>query len=251
MTFNILFSNIGYAKGIDGSLAQHARHFHRHLYCPIPVQQQVLMQIKGLMKQENPDLCCFVEIEHDEVRPQRFSQLGSLIGEEYPFYDVADKYGPNSWLSRMPWHRGRCNAFLARREMPFERRYFSMGSKRLIYELSGPDNIAIFFAHFSLQRAVRAEQFSELRRLVERSNREVIVLADFNIMGGFAELDPLMRDNKLSVLSREDEPTFTFYKYRRPLDLCIASQSLVPRLGLKVVPQPFSDHAALLVTLDA
>ena len=248
MDYKILFSNIGYAKGIDGSLAQHLRHLHRHVHCPIPVQQQVMMQIKSVMNAEQPDLCCFVEIEH-HGDGKRYSQLQALVDEDYPFFDVADKYGVNSWLSHVPWHRGRCNAFLSRHQVAFERRYFSLGSKRLIYEVQGPDNTVIFFAHFSLQKAVRAEQFRELRRLIARTEREVIVLADFNIMYGFGELAPLLRDSGLHVLSREDEPTFTFYRMQRVLDLCICADTLKDRLSLKVIPQPYSDHAALLVTL--
>lgn len=249
MSYKILFSNIGYAKGIDGSLVQHMRHLHRHVHCPIPVQKQVMMQIQSIMKQEQPDLCCFVEIEHHD-QGRKYSQVQALADDDYPFFDVADKYGVNSWLSRVPWHRGRCNAFLSRHELAFERRYFSLGSKRLIYEVEGPENTSIFFAHFSLQKSVRAEQFREMRRLIARSGREAIVLADFNIMGGFGELTPLLRDSNLHVLSREDEPTFTFSRMRRVLDLCICSESLRDRLSLTIIPQPYSDHAALLVNFS-
>lgn len=250
MSFKVLFSNIGYAKGIDGSLKQHLRHVNRHLYCPIPVQQQVLMQIKSLMHEEKPDLCCFVEIEHDDSDPTRFSQLQNLVCDQYPHFDASDKYGVNSWLSRMPLHRGRCNAFLSRTVLPFERRYFSLGSKRLIYEVMHPDkDVIVYFAHFSLQRQVRAEQFREMRRLVSRNDKPAIILADFNIMGGFAELEPLLRDNDLHLVSREDEPTFLFHRYRRTLDLCICSESLLDRVSLKIIPQPYSDHAALLLHL--
>ena len=251
MTFKVLFSNIGYAKGIDGSLGQHLRHFHRHVHCPLPVQQQVLMQIKSVIAEENPDLCCFVEIEHDDARPERFSQLMGLAGGAYPHFDATDKYGINSWLSRMPWHRGRCNAFLARQLLPFERHYFSFGSKRLIYEINHPEkDLTVYFAHFSLQRAVRAEQFKEMRRLLARREKPAVIMADFNIMSGFAELGPLLQGNDLRVISREDEPTFMFHTWRRTLDLCICSESLVERASLKIIPQPYSDHAALLLQID-
>lgn len=249
MSYKILFSNIGYAKGIDGSLAQHMRHLHHHVHCPLSVQQRVMMQIKAIINAESPDICCFVEIEH-HASNKRYSQIESLVDDEYPFYDVADKYGVNSWLSHVPWHRGRCNAFLAKQRLRFAHRYFSLGSKRLIYEVEGPENTVIFFAHFSLQKAVRAEQFRELRRLIARTERKVIVLADFNIMGGFGELEPLLRNSNLHVMSREDEPTFIFHRMQRVLDLCICSESLKDRLSLKVIPQPFSDHAALVVAFE-
>lgn len=250
MAYRILFSNIGYAKGIDGSLKQHIRHLHRHIHCPVPVQQQALMQLKTILDDHQPDLCCFVEVEHDLRDMARFSHLREFIDGEYPHHDVADKYGPNNWLSNMPWHKGRCNAFLSRDPVTFERRYFSFGSKRLIYEIDGPGGTAIFFAHFSLQRKVRAEQFREMRRLIARKGRPAIVLADFNIMGGFQELAPLVEENDLRVISREDEPTFLFYKYKMTLDLCIASESLQDRISVRIIPQSFSDHDALLVDID-
>lgn len=251
MTFKVLFSNIGYAKGIDGTLAQHLRYMNRHIHCPIPVQQQVMMQIKSIISESSPDVCCFVEIEHDENSPHKFSQLRALVGEEYPHYDVADKYGINSWLSRMPWHRGRCNAFVSRQELPFQRHYFTFGSKRLIYEVAHPDkNLAVYFAHFSLQRQVRSEQFREMRRLLARQEKPSIIMADFNIMGGFAELHPLLHENNLTVLNREDEPTFMFHTWQKTLDLCICSRELAERAQLKIIPQPYSDHAALLLQID-
>ena len=58
MSYKIFFSNIGYAKGIDGSLRQHISMAGRHFYCSLPVQEQVLAQVKALIDAEQPDLCC-------------------------------------------------------------------------------------------------------------------------------------------------------------------------------------------------
>lgn len=250
MARKIFFSNIGYARGIDGTLWQHIAGAHRHLYCTIPAQQQVLMQLKSIIDKEQPDICCLVEIDSGSIHSGYYNQIEYLKDDHYAHYDIADKYGDNSLLGEMPLFRGKCNAFLSKQETPFQRLYFKHGSKRLIYSMELPDNIRLFFAHFSLQRAVRAKQFDELRNIVKTHGGESIVLADFNIMQGFSELDPLVQGTDLRILNTEDAYTFTFHKMKKVLDLCLCSESLIPKIRLNVIPQPFSDHAALLVELS-
>ncbi len=248
MVYKILFSNIGYAKGIDGSLRHHLGLFGRHFYCARPVQEQVLGQIRAVIDAETPDLCCFVEIDRGGFHAARFNQVDALMTDgKYKFHDIACKYGNENWISRMPLHEGKSNAFLALRETPFERMYFTHGSKRLIYRLAVAGDIFIFFAHFSLQKKIRARQFAEMRRLIEQTPGRVIVLADFNVMNGFGELEPFLADSGLVLLNREGEHTFTFHNLNLALDLCICSESLVNNMDLKIISQPFSDHAALLV----
>ena len=106
----------------------------------------------------------------------------------------------------------------------------------------------LFFAHFSLNRKVRLKQFDELKKNLS-NNQKTIVLGDFNIMHGFSELDPLLLDTDLQLINRCNEPTFRFHRTNHVLDLCLCSKALVGKLSLKVIPQPFSDHAALLIEL--
>ena len=249
MSYKILFSNLGYAKGIDGSLRQHARLIGRHFYCALPVQEQILSQVKAIIDKEKPDLCCFVEIDSGSMHSARFNQIEALMDTEYCFHDIADKYGKESRLGRMLFHKGKSNAFLSKRDIAFERLYFRHGTKRLIYQLGAVDGVTILFAHFSLSRKVRIKQFEEVRQLVKNIAGEVVILADFNIMGGFRELAPLLEGGDLCVLNKEDAHTFTFHKHRLVLDLCICSKGLADKLKLQIIPQPFSDHAALLVEI--
>ncbi|HYD18678.1 MAG TPA: endonuclease/exonuclease/phosphatase family protein [Patescibacteria group bacterium] len=247
MSFKILFSNIGYARGIDGTLWQHVGRFNRHFYCPVPLQQEVLMQVKGIVKNARPDICCFVEIDQGSMHSARFNQLTFLMDDDYRFFDIADKYGPGNWLAKLPLHTGKSSAFMSRTELPFDKHYFSKGSKRLIHKVAIPGGVTLFFTHFSLQRKVRLHQFQELRKLVEQQDGPVIVLADFNIMHGFKELQPLLENSDLIVLNDEHNPTFRLHRTEKALDLCICSKSLREKLDLKIIQQPFSDHAALLV----
>ncbi|MEJ0062257.1 MAG: endonuclease/exonuclease/phosphatase family protein [Alphaproteobacteria bacterium] len=243
----ILFSNIGYAKGIGGTLLEHLTRLDRHIYTAPIVQKHALAQLKTIIDGENPDLCCFVEIDKGSFHSGYFNQIAPLMDEDYRFHDIADKYGASSLLGRMPLHAGKCNAFLAKTSFPYERLYFTHGNKRLIYRIALPGDITLFFAHFSLQRKVREKQFREINRLLKETAGEIIIMADFNILNGFSELSPLLGGTDLHVLNLETEHTFTFHRSKLVLDLCLCSASLARRATLKVIQQPFSDHAALLL----
>ncbi len=243
----IFFSNVGYAKGIDGTLMQHVRRFHRHVYFGVSPQQQVLGQLKSIIAAEEPDVCCFVEVDRGSFHSSYYNQMNALVDDDYCFHDIADKYGENNPLGRLPLFQGKSNAFIAKQSLDFQRLYFKRGSKRLIYRIMLPNNIALYFGHFSLQESVRALQMIELRNFIQTHDGEVIILADFNIMQGFKELRPLLDRTDLMVLNDEAEHTFKLHRRSWALDLCICTQSLADRLKLKVIPQPYSDHAALLI----
>src|SRR3546814_12497804 len=72
-----------------------------------------------------------------------------------------------SLLRRLPVSSGKCNGFLSKRSPDYEKIYFTIGTKRLIYKIRMAPGLTVFFAHFSLRRAVRQEQFKELRRVVD------------------------------------------------------------------------------------
>jgi endonuclease/exonuclease/phosphatase family metal-dependent hydrolase len=249
MAYRVFFSNIGYARGIDGTLWQHIARAHRHIYSGLSMQQQVLGQLKTIIATENPDLCCLVEVDRGSFHSGCYNQMQSLLDDDYCVHEIADKYGENSWLAKMPLFKGKSNAFLSKKQLPFQRLYFRRGSKRLIYRLELPGNITLFFAHFALSEKVRADQMDEMRNLIQACTGEVMILADFNIMKGFGELKPLLHGTGLEVLNGENDYTFTFHRRRLVLDLCLCSTSLVNRMDLRVIPQPFSDHAALLVDI--
>lgn len=250
MAYTVFFGNIGYARDIDGSLKQHLRRLHRHFYCPLTVQQQVLMQLRSIIYEHKPELCCFVEIDEGSFFSQNFNQMKAMIDENYIFNDMADKYGPGSKISRLPFHRGKSNGFMAQHSHPYEKMYFSRGSKRLIYRLVLPDQTHLYFTHFSLIKSVRAQQFVEIHDLIKQSENPAILLGDFNIMHGFSELAPLLDGTGMHLLNDDKTATFKFHRRSLILDLCVCSDSIRDRLDLKIIPQPYSDHAALLVTIN-
>lgn len=246
-SYKIMFSNIGYAKGINGYLHQHILNANRYFYCSRNVQQKVLQQLKSLINREAPDVCCLVEVDEGSIHSGYHNQLEALCDQHYRFHDIASKYGEHGLLRHLPLHRGKCNGFIAKQPFPFQRLYFSHGAKRLIYHIRLAETIHLFFAHFSLQEKIRAKQFSELASLVRNMTGDIIILGDFNIMKGFKELAPLLHQTSLILLNREAENTFRFHRQQRVLDLCICSEKLAKNAVLTVLEQTFSDHKALLL----
>ncbi len=246
MGYKILFSNVGYAKGIDGTLWQHVSRFHRHFYCSVPLQQEVLNQLRNIIGENKPDLCCFVELDEGSAHSARFNQFDFLREKDYSCHEIADKYGPNSWIGRMPLHIGKGNAFMAREKLVFKRLYFRNGSKRLIHEITLPRDVKLYFTHFSLNHGTRMKQLKEMNTIVREEKNPVIIMADFNILRGFKELSPLLDGTDLKVLNKETDHTFMLHHRKHTLDLCICSEQLASKMSLQIIPQPFSDHAAIL-----
>jgi len=246
----ILFSNLGYARGLGGGLVEHALHAYRHLYCSPAVQKKSLNQLSQLIMAESPDLCCFVEIDRGSMGSARFDQLAHLTTEKYPFGDIENKYGPTSILRKLAYTSGKSNAFLARRDYQFEKQYFSCGYKRLIYKISLDNNVRLFFAHFSLNKSTRAQQLLEARELMEREEGETLLLGDFNILTGLQEMRSFLSDGRFILLNDPQIPTFFIHNRKLVLDLCICSKALGANASLKIVPQSYSDHAALVLHLS-
>jgi hypothetical protein len=126
----ILFSNLGYATGINGTLRQHAGKVLRHAFQTRAMQHKILAQFNTIIEATNPDLCCLVELDQGSIHSGYFNQMKALISAQYPVFDIADKYGPQSHLSGMLFHRGKSNGFLAKNPQTFDRLYFEHGTKR-------------------------------------------------------------------------------------------------------------------------
>ena len=247
MSYKILFSNIGYARGIDGSLKQHITRSIRHLYCSLPAQEVVIGQLREILKMNKPDICCFVEIDKGSLLSGSYNQIEALINQDYSYHAVAGKYGENSFRQYFPFYKGKSNGFIAKEELLFEQLNFENGVKKLLYAIKLPGDITLLFAHFSLRHSIRQKQFIEIKKILQNYNEKVILLADFNILKGLGELDTFLKDDSLRLLNNPDTPTFMFHKKKLLLDLCLYTPALEGKLDIQIIPQPFSDHAALLV----
>lgn len=245
----ILFMNLGYARGISGSLMHHIRYAHRHLYCVPSVQKQSLNLFSGLMREEKPDIACLVEIDRGSFGTAQFNQVEHLLDNIYFFSDIENKYAQNSLLRSFGPTAGKSNAFIARKKYDFEKLSFACGVKRLVYKIKLDNELTLFFAHFSLNKTTRARQIIEAREQFRKTPGEVLFLGDFNVLSGLHEIEPILENGRRILLNRDSEPTFLFHKRKLVLDLGISTPELAARTHLRVVPQTYSDHAALILDI--
>lgn len=206
-------------------------------------------QLTEIIRRERPDLCCFVEIEQAVFHEENFCVIKDIVGESYPFFDIENKYLPASRLRSFPLTQGKSNAFMAKHQFPHSKLHFSSGTKRLIYKIQLAPELTLFFSHFSLNRKTRAQQLLEVHKLVNDTPGEVIFMGDFNILKGFSELSSLLKDGDL-VLLNDNQPTFTFHIFKRVLDICLCTKDISEKCRLQIIPQPYSDHSALLLEVD-
>jgi endonuclease/exonuclease/phosphatase family metal-dependent hydrolase len=246
----ILMSNIAYGRGLSGSFSDQVLRAYRHVYCRRQVQQGVVEAVRELVNAEKPDVCGFVEIDRGRAAGRAFSQLHAILDERYPHWDIANKYFRGAKSHLVPFLGRNCNAFCARRALPFERVYLASGIKRLVYKISLSARLTLFFTHFSLRRKIRAQQFQDLRAVLDATPGEHVVMGDFNIFGGLAEIGPFMKGSDLVLLNDLEETTHRFHRLHRVLDLCFCSKRLRPKASVRVVEQGYSDHAALVLRLE-
>src|SRR5690606_37374907 len=123
---------------------------------------QVLQQLQHLITTEQPDLGCLIEIDKGSFNSAYVNQLEHLIDEQYRYYDIENKYGETGHMRHLPVSEGKCIAFFSNQQVGFQKLYFTHGAKRLVYRIKPEKNVTIFFAHFSLRRSTRLQQFQTL-----------------------------------------------------------------------------------------
>lgn len=210
----LLLLNLGYCSGLDGSMHDYVFHGPRYLHTPSRIAAAVENAVMQLVHTEEPDICCFLEMH----------KKSALVKDlrEFPCHDVEDKYGMKSLLRCLPFFRDNCNGFFARTDVPYAKRFFRKGTKKLIYELSIGD-ATLLMCHFSLSPAVRAKQFRELESMIG-SRTKVILCGDFNIFHGTGELHELM--SVCNLTSVRHSPTFPSIHPKRTLDLFLCTPDI-------------------------
>ncbi len=250
MQVKVLLSNLGYARGIDGRISHHARYWHRHLYCSAAVQTHTLQQLNALISREDPDVCCFVEIDQGSFTSAGFDQLSALYRTNYAQIHLENKYGPTSPLRSFFLTRGKSNGFMSREPRPFETLYLDHGIKRLLHKITLAPQLSLFFTHLSLNRNTRQAQLRHLGELVGHTPGECVLMGDFNVLRGLKELQPLLEQTGLTLLNQAHVPTFRFHRRALVLDLCLCTAQVARKSQLRIVEQPYSDHAALILDIQ-
>lgn len=204
-------------------------------------KRQLLKQLGDFLEKEKPDLCCFAEIEKNDFSAEIQQMLA-----KYPQNDIQNKYHPNGFLQNFKAFRAKGNGFFAKDVNKVSHHYFSCGIKRLIYEITLPNGVTVFMAHFSLLARVRKKQLRDMAKLVSQKEN-VVVCGDFNIFEGFSELDEFLRKTNLKIFNRQNEHTFPRAKPKKTLSIFLGS-SKISDPNIRVIRNlPISDHLPVML----
>lgn len=245
----IVYANLGYSREIDGSIGHHLRRAHHHVFTPRAAQMRSLGFVKQTLRALKPDLSCFVEIDQGSLTNGFFDQLPALREEHHQFGRIDNKYSATPTFGRLSVSKGKSNAFLASRPVDCTARYLEDGTKRLVYDID-IEGLRVLVVHCSLRAKVRARQFEQMAGWIGERETPTMVVGDFNLFKGAAELAPLLSRGNLYHANSASGPTFRFGPYRANLDSCLLSPSLQERASVDVIDQPFSDHQMLKIDIN-
>ncbi|MEN3792222.1 endonuclease/exonuclease/phosphatase family protein [Fulvimarina sp. MAC3] len=246
----IVYANLGYLRGIDGSIRQHVGRFWRHVYTPLAAQTESISQLSAKIRELSPDLCCLVELDRGSITNRFFDQLPTIGGDLLPVSGAHGKYGRTRTLSPFHISYGKSNAFLAKRPVTATDRYLTDGKKKLVYDIRLQTErlaVRVLVVHLSLVESERTRQIRELATWVAEDHASTVVVGDFNALRGESELAPLLASGHLYHANKGMEPTFRFGPWRAALDTCLISEDLRETATIRIVDQPYSDHQMLVM----
>ena len=243
----LLVYNIAYGTGCPGGEAKRLLTVHRYLR----TSAFHFSQIVGLVYDLQPDVIGLVEADSGSWRTSGLShpeKLAQLLSEEVLTVPKPDsKYGPTSFLSRMPYLKSQTNALLARSDSEEKKHYFPCGTKKLILERES-DGITVFLVPLGLSRRVRVRQLDYLRELLPKG-RPIVLAGDFNTFRGEnAELAEFMRDTGLVNANTAHQATYPAWKPLKQLDYILVSPQVEVE-HFEVIPVLYSDHLPLVADL--
>ncbi len=247
-SFKILLYNLEYGRGHTGSWRNYIIHWFRFLRKPRKKEDIILQKVHEMIAQEDPDLCCFIEIDKESPFHKNGNQLNRLADEKRKEYHFSKKYSKKGILQHLPYFRAHGNGFLAKKKHPFKEHYFKHGRKKHFYEIKINKDITLFMAHFPLRKKTRRQDFEELKKLIEKK-KKVIICGDFNIFKGFKELDPLVKRTGLYIVNKLSDKTYPAYNPKKAFDLFICSDTIKVK-NLRVLHPHLSDHAPVILEID-
>ena len=244
----ILFYNLGYGRGHDGSLFNYIVKAHRFFLYPKRTQRKVLDGVFEILKDEEPDVFAYAEISTGSFRNKYFNQHQYLV-ENMPRGVVAEsavsKYG-ETVLNIAPFHTGNANGVVSHLPAEISECYLRKSRKKLVYKIE-LKNLTVFAVHLPLVSSDRIAQLVELSEMVNETKGNVVVCGDFNIFDGIDELKVITDCTELETVG-EKLLTFPSYKPRLLLDVFLyrfEDINIKPRM--RVLDEQYSDHLPIIL----
>lgn len=239
----IMFYNIAYGTGLNGSWTQYLSCTWRFFWLPIRARKR----IAETLKREKPDVVCLVEVDGGSFR-NRFRCQAKQLADKLllPFYYSQTKYRRWSIWRFMSLVRKQNDAVLSKIRGEVRRHELNFGMDKLVLEYI-VEGLSIFTVHLAvLSERVRKNQLRELADILKNCPRPHLVCGDFNIHNGLDELRDFVRSTGLKRLIKK--PTFPSFSPTRYLDLFFASPGVrIKRAG--IINVNYSDHLPVWVEI--
>jgi endonuclease/exonuclease/phosphatase family metal-dependent hydrolase len=240
----IMFYNIAYGTGLNGSWKQYIYRSWRFFWLPF----RAMKRMAETLKREAPDVLCLAEVDGGSFR-NRFRSQAKFLARRMllPYYFSQTKYRHWSFWRWMTMIRKQHDAILSRKKGEFKRHQLSTGMKKLVQEYI-VEGVSIFTVHLAvLSQKVRKKQLLELAEIVKQCPRPHLVCGDFNIHKGLDELKEFL---SLTGLKRIiEQPTFPSISPKRYLDIFFASEGVTIK-NAGVLQVKYSDHLPVWVEIN-
>ncbi|MBU0706059.1 endonuclease/exonuclease/phosphatase family protein [Patescibacteria group bacterium] len=240
----VMFYNIAYGTGMNGSWRQYLTRSFRFFWLPL----RAMKKMTEALKKEKPDVLCMAEVDNGSFRNRFRSQARQIARKlQLPYFKSVTKYRHHSIWQYMTMIRRQHDAILSNRKGEFRTHQLKSGMKKLVQEFVA-EGISIFTVHLAvLSRRVRRRQLKELTGILKKCQRPHLVCGDFNIHKGLEEVDEFIC---LTGLRRViDQPTFPSVSPTRHIDLFFASPD-VKIVNAGVVHIDYSDHLPVWVEIN-
>ena len=241
----IIFWNIGYVPGLNGSLFHYVTRSHRLVWSPIKIQKKLLDGIASYVTHETPDLFLYSEISTGARRNQQLHQHEYLVGQidGVKTHGATGKYRHSLFYS-LPLHAGNANGFLSLHECLTDTVHLRAGSKTLVYVVV-VQGVTVVMVHLSLNKKVRAKQLAELGEIVTVIKGPLVVCGDMNIFSGVGELAVFIKATGLS-LTKEIPLTHPAHRPKRSLDIFL-TRDIKGKVSVRTIETTISDHLPIVL----
>lgn len=240
----IIFYNIAFGTGLNGSWKQYILKVTRFLWTPL----WAIRKIAETLKKEKADVICLAEVDNGSFRNRFRCQAKALATWlKFRFFRTQNKYVPWSIWRFMAVVRNQHDAVLSHHEGEVKTHHLSVGMQRTVMEFA-VKGVSIFVVHLAvLSRKVRRQQMKELAAILKKCKRPYLVCGDFNLHHGLREIKRFIKKTKMKLV--RTPKTFPSFRPDRTIDLFLSSPGLrVKEAG--IINVPFSDHLPVWVRLE-
>lgn len=241
----IFLYNIAYGTGLNGSWKQYFLKVYRYIWLPLYSGRKLTQ----LIKKQDADIFCFLEIDVGSLRNRFCSQVKKYADIlKTDFYYSCLKYHPKSFWRYMLFFRKQHDAIVSKLKGEFKCHYLKTGMKKLVQEFK-VKGVSIFTVHLAvILPHTRKKQLEELGDILKKCTTPYILCGDFNIHKGLKEVQSFLQKTGLQLM---DLPaTFPSHNPKMHLDLFFVSEGVKVK-NVEVIESQCSDHLPVLLEIEA